>query len=204
MKVEVDVYEDDPATEEKVPGYLGLEDQQLAAIISPSVNRNLHLVPEDLQQLIVESNPGRAKFTVSRQLNTQLVLDDYVLKKKLGPEVRKVSYLFNIWKAQSSWLLLLQLQGYRVVRWICLKKDCPFSVTSHEGVVPHMLDISVCRMMFDMQATWYRERESTTTRPSQICTRSTRQKLNSGRVWSDILNRRRHSSPKCQNLCTVL
>ena len=98
VKVEVDVYEDDPATEEKVPGFLGLKEQQLAAIISPSVNRNLYLVPEDLQQLIVESNPGRAKFTVSQRLNTQLVLDDYVLKKKLGPEVRKVSFLFIILK----------------------------------------------------------------------------------------------------------
>ena len=88
VKVEVDVYED----EEKLPGLLGLAKQhQMSAIISPSVNRNLYLVPEDLQQLIVESNPGRAKFTVSQRLNTQLVLDDYVLKKKLGPEVRKVS-----------------------------------------------------------------------------------------------------------------
>ena len=90
VKVEVDVYEEEEE-EEKVPGFLGLAEQQLSAIISPSVNRNLYLVPEDLQQLIMESNPGRAKFTVSQRLNTQLVLDDYVLKKKLGPEVRKVS-----------------------------------------------------------------------------------------------------------------
>ena len=91
VKVEVDVYEEEEE-EGKVPGFLGLAEQQLSAIISPSVNRNLYLVPEDLQQLIVESNPGRAKFTVSQRLNTQLVLDDYVLKKKLGPEVRKVSF----------------------------------------------------------------------------------------------------------------
>ena len=111
VKVEVDVYEDDPAMEEKEPGFLGLEDQQLAAIISPSVNRNLHLVPKDLQQLIVESNPGRAKFTVSRSLNTQLVLDDYVLKKKLGPEVRKVSYLFNIRKGSIIMVTIVATTG---------------------------------------------------------------------------------------------
>ena len=111
VKVEVDFYEDDQetkengtefstteengtefsATEKNGTGFLA--EQQLASIINPCVNRNLYLVPEDLQQLIVESNPGRAKFTVSQQLNTQLVLDDYILKKKLGPEVRKVSFL---------------------------------------------------------------------------------------------------------------
>ena len=111
VKVEVDVYEDHLEEEEGL-GFFGLAEQQLADIISPSMNRNLYLVPEDLQQLIIESNPGRAKFTVSQRLNTQLVLDDYILKKKLGPEMRK---------------------GCRVVRWICLKKGCLFSVTSHEG-----------------------------------------------------------------------
>ena len=95
VKVEVDIYEDDPVPEEN--GLVGfLAEQQLAGLISPSVNRNLYLVPEDLQQLIVESNPGRAKFTISQRLNTQLVWDDYVLKKKLGPEVRKVSLICNI------------------------------------------------------------------------------------------------------------
>ena len=96
VKVEVDVYEDDPVTEENesVTGENGfLAEQQLASIINPCANRNLYLVPKDLQQLIVESNPGRAKFTVSSQLNTQLVLDDYVLKKNEGPKVRKVSLL---------------------------------------------------------------------------------------------------------------
>ena len=88
VKVEVDVYEDHLEEEEGL-GFFGLAEQQLADIISPSMNRNLYLVPEDLQQLIIESNPGRAKFTVSQRLNTQLVLDDYILKKKLGPEMRK-------------------------------------------------------------------------------------------------------------------
>ena len=61
--------------------------------ISPSVNRNRFLVSEDLQQLILDANPGRVKFTASQRLNTQLVLDEFVLKKKKGPNMRQVRSL---------------------------------------------------------------------------------------------------------------
>ena len=36
------------------------------------------------------ANPGRVKFTASQRLNTQLVLDEFVLKKKKGPNMREV------------------------------------------------------------------------------------------------------------------
>ena len=51
----------------------------------PLTNPNRHLVPEELQRLLVISNPDRSiKFTHSQRLNTQLVLDDFILKKKKG------------------------------------------------------------------------------------------------------------------------
>ena len=68
---------------EQNPGTLGA--------INPSVNRNRFLVSEELQQLILDANPGRVKFTASQRLNTQLVLDEFVLKKKKGPNMRQVS-----------------------------------------------------------------------------------------------------------------
>ena len=45
-----------------------------------------NLVPEDLQSLIISSNPERdIKFTLSQRMNTQMVIDDYLLKKRKGP-----------------------------------------------------------------------------------------------------------------------
>ena len=73
---------------EKNPGTLGA--------ISPSLNRNRFPVSEDLQQLILEANPGRVKFTASQRLNTQLVLDEFVLKKKKGPNMRQVSNMSSM------------------------------------------------------------------------------------------------------------
>ena len=38
----------------------------------------------------------RVKFTASQRLNTQLVPEDFVLKKKKGPNLRKVSFTLEI------------------------------------------------------------------------------------------------------------
>merc|ERR1719500_135031 len=89
---------------EQNPGTLGA--------INPSVNRNRFLVSEELQQLILDANPGRVKFTASQRLNTQLVLDEFVLKKKKGPTMR---------------------QGCRVVNWKCTKAGCLFVAATWEG-----------------------------------------------------------------------
>ena len=61
--------------------------------IQKSVNCNRSLVSEDLQQLILATNPDLVKFTASQRLNTQLVLDEYVLKKKKGQNFRQVRVL---------------------------------------------------------------------------------------------------------------
>ena len=53
-------------------------------------------VSTDPQQLVLEANPARVKFTASQGLNTQLILDDFVLKKKKGPSRRKVSFSLEI------------------------------------------------------------------------------------------------------------
>ena len=45
-----------------------------------------HLVPVNLQNHIISSNPQHViKFILSQRNNTQMVIDDYVLKKKKGP-----------------------------------------------------------------------------------------------------------------------
>jgi len=79
---------------------------------SGSNNRNKFLVSDDLQALLVATNPGRVKFTASQRLNTQLVVDDFVMKKKKGPHFR---------------------QGRRVVNWKCTKTGCPYVVNTLEG-----------------------------------------------------------------------
>lgn len=75
-------------------------------------NPNRFLVSEDLQQLVMMANPGRVKFTASQRLNTQMVLDDFVMKKKKGPNLR---------------------QGARVVNWKCTKTGCLYVATTWEG-----------------------------------------------------------------------
>jgi len=78
-------------------------------------NPNRHLVPEDLQVLIRYQNPSRGiKFTSSQRMNTQLVLDDYVLKKKKGP---------------------YQVRGGRVINWRCVQDSCRFTVATCEGQI---------------------------------------------------------------------
>jgi len=76
-------------------------------------NPNRRLVPEDLQLLIQYQNPTRGiKFTSSQRMNTQMLLDDYVLKKKKGP---------------------YQMRGRRVINWRCVNDSCRFTVVTCEG-----------------------------------------------------------------------
>jgi len=78
-------------------------------------NPNRHLVPEDLQRLIVQGNPSRAvKFTLSQRQNTQMVLNDYVLKKKKGP---------------------YSARGRRVINWKCVNDLCPYTCVTCESQI---------------------------------------------------------------------
>ena len=87
LKVEVDPV----MMEEEEGGKKGfVADQQIAVIINQ--NRSCRIVEDDLQQLMVETNPGRVKFTTTQRLNTQLFLDDYDLRmRSKGPTLKKVS-----------------------------------------------------------------------------------------------------------------
>jgi len=78
-------------------------------------NPNRHLVPEDLQMLIYYQNPTRGiKFTYSQRMNTQMVVDDYVLKKKKGPYLTR---------------------GGRVVNWKCINDYCQYTAVTWEGQI---------------------------------------------------------------------
>ena len=93
MKMEDIKVEVDPMMmmEEEEGGKKGfVADQQIATIINS--NRSCRIVEDDLQQLMVETNPGRVKFTITQRLNTQLFLDDYDLRmRSKGPTLKKVS-----------------------------------------------------------------------------------------------------------------
>ena len=81
-------------------------------------NSNPHLVPEDLQNLISKQNPSRnIKFTLSQRMNTQMVVDDYLLKKKKGPYLTK---------------------GGRVVNWKCINDNCQYTAVTMEGQIQDM------------------------------------------------------------------
>ena len=72
-----------------------------------------YLVSEELQQLIISENPAHTiAFTKSQRNNTQLLLDDYILKKKKGP--------------------LLQ-SGGRAISWKCVDDGCRFTASTWEG-----------------------------------------------------------------------
>lgn len=76
-------------------------------------NGNRHLVPDDLKSLIIGENPERnIKFTLSQRLNTQMVVDDFVLKKKKGPFLSR---------------------GGRVINWKCVNDSCTYTCVSYEG-----------------------------------------------------------------------
>ena len=78
-------------------------------------NPNRHLVPEDLQGLIIRNNQSRSiKFTMSQRMNTQMVVDDYVLKKKKGP---------------------YSTRGGRVINWKCVNDTCQYTAVTWEGEI---------------------------------------------------------------------
>ena len=78
-------------------------------------NPNRHLVPGDLQGLIIRNNPSRSiKFTMSQRMNTQMVVDDYVLKKKKGP---------------------YSTRGGRVINWKCVNDTCQYTAVTWEGEI---------------------------------------------------------------------
>ena len=78
-------------------------------------NPNRHLVPEDLQMAIITSNPEESiKFTYSQRMNTQMMLNDFVLKKKKGPYLSK---------------------GGRIINWKCVNDACQFTAVTWEGEI---------------------------------------------------------------------
>ena len=87
----------------------------ISVIPKEQKNPNRHLVTEDLQNLIINQNPDREiKFTLSQRQNTQMVVDDYVLKKKKGP-----------YKAR----------GGRVINWKCVHDSCQYTAVTWEGQI---------------------------------------------------------------------
>ena len=73
-------------------------------------------VPEDLLELIMETNPDRrVRFVMSQRLVPELVVEDYVMKKKRGP-----------------WLHIL---GGRAVSWKCTEAGCPYICSTLEGSI---------------------------------------------------------------------
>ena len=75
-----------------------------------------HKVPEDLQSLIIFSNPQyNIKFTYSQRMNTQMVVSGYMLKKKRGP-----------YTASS---------GLRTINWKCVVDSCPYYALTLEGML---------------------------------------------------------------------
>ena len=66
-------------------------------------------------------NPERlVKFTYSQRLNTQLVLDDFLLKKKKGPSwsrgMRKITWRWKVWSNSfSDGVITAQVRGARLL-----------------------------------------------------------------------------------------
>jgi len=74
-----------------------------------------HIVPDDLQKLIIDSNPHlNVKFTLSQRNNTQMFVDNYLLKKKKGP---------------------YQSRGRRVINWKCVQDTCEFTMVTKDGEI---------------------------------------------------------------------
>jgi len=71
------------------------------------------LLPFDLRMLIVRENPTRGiKFSFIQRTITQMVVDDYMLKKMKGPCLTK---------------------GGRVVNWKCTNDHCQYTAVTWEG-----------------------------------------------------------------------
>jgi len=100
--------------EQKVNQATSIKIESPVVLNPPGVeNPNRHLVPDDLQLLIIQQNPERKiKFTFSQRLNTQMVVDDFILKKKKGPYLTK---------------------GGRSVNWKCTSDSCQYTAVSWEG-----------------------------------------------------------------------
>jgi len=76
---------------------------------------NRNIVTEELQHMIVTSNQGRSvHFTKSQRDNVQLVLDDFILKKKKGPFLSR---------------------GMQVISWRCTVPGCHFTASTKEGSI---------------------------------------------------------------------
>ena len=74
-----------------------------------------HPLPEDLQRLIVATNPGRrVRFTMSQRMAPELVVEEFVMKRKKGP-------------VMNQWL------GGRCVSWKCTEPGCPYICRTLEG-----------------------------------------------------------------------
>lgn len=70
-------------------------------------------VPDDLKQKIIDCNPDQCiEFIYSQRQNDQMVINNYILKKKKGPTVK---------------------HGKRKMYWVCVRKGCPVRVTSSEA-----------------------------------------------------------------------
>jgi hypothetical protein len=73
-------------------------------------------VPNDLQSLIISSNPDQnIKFTYSQRMNIQMVVSGYLLFKKGGPFVLS--------------------SGKRKMNWKCKVPGCPYYVQTVEGLL---------------------------------------------------------------------
>ena len=80
-------------------------------------NRWVALMPEDLQNLIMKTNPGRrVRFTMSQRMAPELVVEDYVMKRKQGPFRNR-------------------LLGVRSVTWKCTETGCPYTCRTLEGSI---------------------------------------------------------------------
>jgi hypothetical protein len=103
-----------PSINYKTPDPLSISKEEPSVVKATDTVK--YPMPEDLQSLIIEMNPGRrARFTLSMRDVPELVLDDYVMKKKKGP-----------WLNRS---------GGRAVAWKCTEPGCPYICSTLEGRV---------------------------------------------------------------------
>ena len=72
-----------------------------------------YLVPEELKNLIKMCNPQQnIEFVLSQRQNTQMILNNFLLRKRKGP--------------------MNQFRG-RTIHWTCSQEGCSFTCTSVEG-----------------------------------------------------------------------
>ena len=67
-------------------------------------------------------------FTKSQRDNVQLVLDDFILKKKKGPFLSRGLQVSNFLRDHC-------LQLFQVISWRCTVPGCPFTATTKEGSI---------------------------------------------------------------------